>query len=122
MADVTGPISTLPGTQRTAPDNQDCDNHPTRRAVRRVQGETDSMGCEMYDLCQECLDEFREGQKEARIGQCDWCKQDATDLRPRRDFEEGMTGPVYDVCGACVRKQLEQLREEAGDNNEDWGN
>ena len=27
------------------------------------------------------------------------------DLRDRRDFEEGMTGRVYRVCGACVKKE-----------------
>jgi hypothetical protein len=119
MAEVTGPISTLPGTGRTPPENQDCDHHPTRRAVRRVQGETDSMGCEMYDLCQECFDEFREGQKEARCGECDWCKQEAADLRAARDYEEGMTGPVYQVCGACIRRRSERMKEEFGERYDD---
>ena len=32
--------------------------------------------------------------------------------RPRRDYEEGMTGRVYDVCGACVKKQNERLAAE----------
>lgn len=36
-----------------------CDDHPDVPAVARVQGETDSFGCEMHDLCQACLDELR---------------------------------------------------------------
>src|SRR6266436_3451900 len=113
MSDVTGPISTLPGTVREPPYGSRCDNHPKRTATHRIQGETDSMGCEMHDLCDECTAEMREHHAEARVGQCDWCKTEATDLRNRRDYEEGMTGPIYRVCGACVRRQNDELREEA---------
>ena len=59
MADVTGPISSLPGKRHELPKGAKCDEHPERDAVARVQGETDSMGCEMLDLCQECLDDLR---------------------------------------------------------------
>ena len=47
MADVTGPISSLPGSGHSVPDGAMCDEHPDRPAVARVQGETDSFGCEM---------------------------------------------------------------------------
>jgi hypothetical protein len=52
MADVTGPISTLPGSSHhDVPDGMMCDDHPDRPAVTRLQGETDSFGSEMHDLC-----------------------------------------------------------------------
>lgn len=114
MADVTGPISTLPGSGHDMPDGTMCDQHPDRPAVARIQGETDSMGCELNDLCQECLDQEKAYRKspEATHGMCDWCKKEATDLRPRRDYEEGMSGRVYDVCGACVKKENDELAAE----------
>ncbi|MEL6236966.1 MAG: hypothetical protein AAFO57_00365 [Pseudomonadota bacterium] len=91
-----------------------CDQHQDRPAVTRVQGETDSFGAEYIDMCQECREEFKRHKDEARHGPCDWCKTNATDLRPRRDFEEGMSGPVYQVCGACVRRENERLAKELG--------
>ena len=51
MADVTGRISTLPGSGHKVPDGTMCDNHPDRLATHRVQGETDSFGSEMNDMC-----------------------------------------------------------------------
>lgn len=114
MADVTGPIWTLPGAVHASPPGEKCDNHPDRAAVARIQGETDSFGAELHDVCQECLDRIRARRRspEATTGRCDWCKREATDLRHHRDFEEGMSGPVYRVCGACRRKEDEELRAE----------
>ncbi|MEW8119437.1 MAG: hypothetical protein AB2792_19920 [Candidatus Thiodiazotropha sp.] len=102
MSDVTGPISTLPGDRHKAPDGQMCDNHPDRKAVCRVQGETDSFGSELHDLCQECFDSLKQ-QSSDRTGKCDWCGKEAKDLRKKRDLDEGRCGPVYDVCGECSR-------------------
>lgn len=122
MADVSGPCSSLPGSSHAMPDGAVCDSHPDRPAARRIQGETDSFGAEFYELCQECLDDLRKERQEARIGCCDWCKKEATDLRPKRDFEEGMAGRVYDVCGNCVRaenKRLEEGRSYYGDDDHD---
>lgn len=75
----------------------------------------------MHDCCQECVDEIRgyERSPEARAGKCDWCKKDATDLRDKRDYEEGMRGPVYRVCGACSKRRDDEDRswlDELGDN------
>ena len=122
MADVTGPISSLPGSRHSLPDGAVCDVHPDRPAVARIQGETDSFGCEMNDCCQECVDEIRTYSRsaEARSGRCDWCKEQATDLRDRRDYDEGMSGPVYRVCGACVKQQNERLEEEAAEFEHDY--
>jgi hypothetical protein len=110
MADVTGPISSLPGSRHEAPSGIRCDWCDAADAVVRVQGETDSFGCEMHDVCQKCADEDREQSRlpENTTGRCDWCKENAADLRPRRDYEEGMCGRVYDVCGACVKRQNER--------------
>lgn len=115
MADVTGPISSLPGScNHELPEGQKCDYHPRRKAVARYQGETDSFGCEMHDLCAECLKEFRQSANspEARTGQCEWCKHEATDLRDTRDIDEGMYGRVYRVCGSCRKKYDDELRAE----------
>jgi hypothetical protein len=119
MADVTGPISTLPGTALQPPNAQMCDTHEDRPAYRRVQGETDSFGSEMHDMCAECYEDYRKEMEarrvEAATGVCDWCKAHATDLRSHRDYEEGMSGPVYDVCGACVRRENDALQAELDD-------
>lgn len=69
---------------------------------------------EMHDLCQECLTEFRadECSAEARTGQCEWCKEQATDLRDARDYDEGLTGRVYRVCSACKKRRDDRIKEE----------
>lgn len=126
MADVTGPISTLPGHRHPLPDGAACDEHPDRPAVARVQGETDSFGCEMYDLCAECLAAEREAQQRAReeVRPCDWCKQMKPGLRPRRDMDEGMYGRVYEVCADCRKRDDERIAEELrrydDDALDDW--
>ena len=117
MAEVTGPISSLPGASHDVPDGMMCDDHPDRPAVARIQGETDSFGCELHDMCQECLDEHRaylrsDEAQEYRKGQCEWCKGYAADLRNARDYEEGMCGRVYRVCGACIKRVNEEAARE----------
>jgi hypothetical protein len=96
-----------------------CDEHPDRLSYRRVQGETDSFGSEMHDMCQECYENYRKEMEahraEAATGVCDWCKAHATDLRDRRDYDEGMCGPVYRVCGPCVRRDNEAAQAELDD-------
>lgn len=123
MADVTGPISTLPGAVHSCPTGTMCDEHPDRPAVRRIQGETDSFGSEMHDLCQECVDamkahaESEEGKREMadwRTGNCEWCRKPATDLRDARDYEEGMNGPVYRVCGDCIKRRNDRAEYDDG--------
>lgn len=118
MADVTGPISTLAGRVHELPEGQTCDRHPDRKAVIRIQGETDSFGCEMNDMCEECATEHRAYLKspeaaEHRKGICEWCKNPADDLRDRRDYEEGTCGRVYRVCGACVKRENAELEIES---------
>lgn len=122
MADFSSrPVSTMPGSMSAPPDGVTCDNHPDLQAVRRVQGETDSMGCEYHDLCETCAAKARASAKAFRVGNCDWCKSQAEDLRPRRDFEEGLAGRLYDVCGNCVRKENDRLAAES-DERDDYYN
>lgn len=112
MGDVTGPISTLPGRSHELPAGSTCDQHPDRPAVARIQGETDSFGCEMLDWCEECLAKYREEMaSDEPDGFCDWCRTDAK-LRPTRDFEEGVCGPVYYVCEPCYGRQQKAIQDE----------
>lgn len=112
MGDVTGPTSSLPGSRHKLPVGAMCDQHPNKPAVARIQGETDSFGSELNDLCQTCLDEMAAQVEQARTGMCEWCNKSAVDLTNRRDVDEGMSGRVYRVCGACRRAELESLEEE----------
>lgn len=88
-----------------------CDIHGDVPAVRRVQGETDSFGCEYNDFCESCYQEFK-NEPVDRSGTCDWCRETATDLRDKRDYEEGFCGRVYRVCGACNDKYEARMAED----------
>jgi hypothetical protein len=80
--------------------------------VRR-QGETDSFGCEMHDLCDECSKKWSEEVRNADTsGDCEWCKMPSDKLFDRRDPEEGMSGRVYRVCRPCIDRQNKRYAEE----------
>jgi hypothetical protein len=68
----------------------------------------------MYDVCQECLDEDRKYRNDEynSFQRCDWCKQEKQFVMPHRDYEEGMGGPVYDVCRDCREKETAQILAE----------
>lgn len=118
MADISnGPVSTLPGHFSRLPSGAMCDEHPDRIAVRRLQGETDSFGCEYHDMCQACADEYlRETHEADYSGKCDWCRKQADRLYPHRDIEEGSCGRVYEVCkpGIDAERQRWEKEDEAG--------
>lgn len=97
-----GPVSSLPGAHFKPEAGACCDQHEDRLATVKVQGETDSWGCEYYYQCEECSAEA--DAKDPMIDQCEWCRQTA-ELSPMRDRDEGMCGPVYQVCDACIRKE-----------------
>lgn len=121
MGEVTGPISTLPGTAHDFPDGTMCDLHQDRPAVARIQGETDSFGCELNDMCQECLAEYREEMAAADwSGVCDWCKEHKPRLWPQRDYEEGMHGRVYEVCDACIKRVDDENRRYLASYGDDY--
>ena len=113
MADVTGPINSLPGSVRRVPEGMNCDNGCGRKAEVRVQGETDLFGSEMIDLCRPCADQEREINRKAREhGFCDWCSKDNVAVSVMRDIDEGMCGPVYHVCAGCRGPYDEAIRRE----------
>ena len=108
-----GPVSSMPGSRINVPEGtmcDDCDNP----AVKRVQGETDSFGCEYIFWCQACVDKCDAYEREERVKakHCEWCKQLKTDVRLHRDSDEGSCGPLYDVCFDCRKKEADELRAE----------
>lgn len=121
MADVTGPISTLPGHFSTSPVGMTCDDHPDRPAVKRVQGETDSFGSEQIDMCQECLDKFhayRESVRQERETTprcCDWCNSMKLGVAQHRDLDEGSCGRLYNVCRDCRLEERRRAAQELDD-------
>ena len=59
MADVSSSrVYTRSGSVHRVPLGMTCDDHPERPATVRVQGETDSFGCEYIDWCKECHDKY----------------------------------------------------------------
>lgn len=117
MSAVTGPISSMPGSRHALPKGATCDDHPDRPAVARVQGETDSFGCEMVDMCEECVAEheaYRQSHGGAHgEGFCQWCKAGPIRLFAKRDYDEGLSGPVYYICEPCRTKAHIRENEEA---------
>lgn len=118
MADTSeGPVSTMPGSKHAVPPGATCDDHPDRMAIHRIQGETDSSGCEYMDLCDECYKEMRAAQEIVdRSGVCDWCRRHKPKLSKRRDFDEGTAGRIYDVCDDCIAEEQQRLSEELEDS------
>ena len=84
-----------------------------KRSTRRIQGETDSFGCEYFYLCEECYAVYlQEVEKESEeTSTCQWCKKQAV-VSPTRDYTEGDHGPVYYVCAKCSAKQYQEMCEE----------
>jgi hypothetical protein len=125
MADVSkGPVSGMPGSFHRVPLGMECDDHPGTLAVKRMQGETDSFGCEYVDMCQVCYDTHKAmSLAYVHIGVCDWCKTPEVELRKRRDTDEGMAGRLYDVCDSCISKDNQRAVEEMehNDSRDDFG-
>lgn len=117
MAGVSnGSVGGLPGHLLKLPAPCDCDDHPGVPAYRRVQGETDSFGCEYHDLCEECVNKVRSQKIE---GACDYCHADSEDLRHFRDYDEGSCGPVYRLCAPCITEAYDRINEEWEENHND---
>lgn len=110
MAGLIGPNSKLPGHIHRVPAGATCDDHEDRPAVARVQGETDSFGSELIDMCQECYDNYKKyAEEEAQKIQeeerfCEIGNHQAKGVTLRRDPSEGLFGPVYDMCPACHQR------------------
>lgn len=115
-----GPVSTLPGN--TVPSDpvdrcDDCDKPSTHR----VQGETDSFGCEYLFFCADCHGKFKLALDASRDdpGTCDFCKGTSEPVRTTRDPDEGSSGPVYHACTSCRAKRREQAWDELNDRGYD---
>jgi hypothetical protein len=59
-------------------------------------------------MCDECAADASDPTLD---GPCERCKREAGALRPIRDWEEGLGGPVYWVCSACAKKEREGFAE-----------
>lgn len=120
MANVTGPTSNLPGSVRKSPEGMACDECISP-ALYRVTGECDSFGSEEADLCQEHYDQYLHDVDVAdRAGVCDWCKQHTDKLIDHLDYEEGHDGPVYEVCGDCIKKENDSVGEDLEESDIDF--
>jgi len=113
MGSATGPISTLPGAKFKVPAGTLCDHceddDKKTPAVVRIQGETDSFGAELLDLCAECAKKVEDAPDPE--WPCDWCKKENGPVKPVRDPEESMCGPVYHICADCNKKRLKTLAD-----------
>lgn len=122
-----GPVSTMPGHRWELVENDgtfgcETDGCESVRASWKIQGETDSFGCEYFFLCQQCeenrqkeLQEENENRFTA-VSYCEWHRGPGTNVRPTRDIDgEGYSGPLYDVCGACRQKENERIAQELQD-------
>jgi hypothetical protein len=113
MTDSIGPGRTLPGAIEP-PANATCDIHSGRPAVVSVL-----VSCveaaEVLSMCQECYEAYKDTNGKGHAGICDWCKKKRPDLQSHRDFEEGQGGPVYEVCGDCIKEENKRAGEELED-------
>lgn len=115
----TGPVSTRPGHTISLPvgagvNCDDCDNKGTPTAATvRVQGETDSMGCEYSFYCTPCHNKREEEESRPVVGTCEWCKKGERHLHQERDLDgEGSYGPLYWICMDCHWDMHDRLEEE----------
>jgi DNA-directed RNA polymerase subunit RPC12/RpoP len=108
----TSSVNSLPGSKKACSNGEKCDDHPEVDAVHRIQGETDSFGCEYFYVCQLCFEEFEKaGDPEY---DCDGCGIDGP-VKPARDPDEGMAGPVYYYCTTCMKEHKERISRDHND-------
>ena len=71
MSDCSmGRVFTRTGSLHRVPAGMTCDDHPHLPAAKRVQGETDSFGCEYIDMCQTCYDKYVDYLRNAPPREC----------------------------------------------------
>lgn len=97
---------------------EECHDNGNRTvpATVRVQGETDSFGCEYIYFCEEHYKKFKD--KGPERGNCECCGTEC-EIIYTRDWEEGMNGPVYRVCEACHPRYLDEDWDMEEDDDED---
>ena len=109
----------LPGYTRKLTTPSTCERCGAEASFR-MQGETDSFGCEYLDLCESCLNKTRE---EMHSQPCECCGS-TEKVRPWRDPEEGLCGPVYELCQSCRQRRdqefLAYMGEEEDPSDYNW--
>jgi hypothetical protein len=105
-----GPVSTLPGSSKKYKGQAQCLDCE-KPATRRVQGETDSYGCEYIYFCDEHYEAFYSELTNTEYC-CDGCGEVSSDVRPWRDPEEGNAGSVYMRCSECILSALDRFEGE----------
>ena len=125
MAGITGPIRSLPGHKHVCPADMICDECGVEKANIRIQGETDSFGCEMHDYCEMCYSEIQKSIEESKtmdpdFGKdvCDHCHKH-TFCNPARDPEEGSTGAIYYLCVDCKKKMVDAFIDDSRHDDDD---
>ena len=114
MAGIGGPTNKLSGDLLKVPTGMMCDTsgHESIPATRRTVGEVDSFGYEASDICEECFQKFKEeALVHSTSGICECCKADVNKLVQCRDWEEGSSGRVYEVCEPCKDKNTTEANE-----------
>lgn len=86
------------------------ENGKETEATVALVGETDSWGSEFQPLCHYHYTIYNPDNTVVE-GYCDWCKKGG-ELHDHRDFEEGSSGRVYQVCITCIRKEQDRLEDE----------
>lgn len=107
MASVIGPNRYLPGNTIPCEKGFECDiENCGLPAVRAVVGETDSFGSEINHFCEAHYQQHVSAQQEEDFSlTCEHCGV-ANNVRYVRDPDEGMYGPVYQLCQTCTRRML----------------
>lgn len=114
------------GLRVPVPENTTCANHPELEAVRgyvtSVTSTVNDTCAEHTYLCEECavlhqiiLDSAVAAEiesNEENIGDCEWCKAANVPVYDTRDYEEGSSGCVYDVCRNCINEQNKAIERE----------
>lgn len=108
---LPGVVSKLTSEESEVCEYQDC----KQNAAWKIQGETDSMGCEYNHYCEEHFAKIRNEPVSDELETCDGCGQ-MSFLKPTRDWEEGNNGPVYYWCANCREQNAESFRNSFTDD------
>ena len=131
MGNNIGPSSKLPGDLLPLQGGEMCDTegHESLPATKRIVGETDSMGSEVISMCEACYEKFKADVKaNPLVDTCERCGTPNVPLFNKRDWEEGSSGPVYQVCMNCCKSmnppddENERAEDYDDEYDDDWNN
>lgn len=104
----------LPGEIRTAHSDEVCEYEQHENdvpAVKALCTESDSFGDEWLPMCQACYEIQQSKPEVPIISVCERCNTNNIEVKPRRDPEEGTSGPVYDMCNTCYNTMMSRFSE-----------